>query len=255
MTEKLPTRILWAALAGLCLSTQALAADLSDPEYRAKVAKQFPGVSAGDITPTPVRGLWQILQGGAVGYITADGRYLLDGDLIDLKADANLSSQTRRNWRVAHLARVEPANMIIYSPSDPKYTITVFTDVECRYCRALHAHLDQFLSAGIRVRYLAYPLAGPHSSAFARAEHVWCAADRKQALTKAFARYAEGKDPVGAADCDNPVNKQFRLAAKTLGLLGTPAVITADGRMLPGGLPAQALIRKITETKSVAAGR
>lgn len=235
----------WCFLATLMLAAAAGAADLSDPGYRAEVAKQFPGVSAEDITPTAAPGIWQILQGGVVGYVTADGRYLMDGDLIDLKTDFNLAAEARRQWRVDHLATLDEDAMIVYEPDDPKASVTVFTDVECRYCRALHAQIDKLLAAGIRVRYLAYPLAGPNSTAFQRAERVWCADDRKAALTAAFLRYGNGEPALDASDCTNPVKEQFTLAALTLGLRGTPAIITEQGAILPPGLPVPALIAQI----------
>ncbi len=234
----------------MCLTCQPLrAGDLSDPEFRQTVADRFPGVAASDISETPLPGMWQISQSGVVGYISADGRYLFDGDMIDLEKEVNLAEVERRDWRLERIGAVAERNMILYEPAQTRHTITVFTDVACRHCRRLHQGMDRLLAAGIRVRYLFYPLSGPDSNAFRRAQAVWCADDRKQALTRAF----RGEQPGADADCDNPVADQYRLAADTMNLRGTPTILTEDGRFLPPGLPVGAIIREVTGQQS--AGR
>lgn len=235
-------RLRAALLGGLLVCGPALAGDLADPGFRAEVAKRFYGVNADEITPTGIEGIWQISHGGVIAYITADGRYLLDGDIIDLKTDTNLTARDQRQWRLTQLAQVDEDDMIVYTPDEVAHSVTVFTDVECAYCRALHARLGDLLAAGIEVRYLFYPLAGPDSEAFAQAQKVWCAEDRKQALTEAFR-----DKPLRASDnCESPVEGQYRLATETLALGYTPTIITESGRVLPPGLPIPALIREIT---------
>lgn len=235
--------ILAGAVAGLSAwaAAAAQAADLSDPEFRAEVAEQFPGVSADDITPSAAQGIWEISQGGVVGYISADGRYLLDGDMIDLERDVNLSAEERRSWRLRRIDEVSEDDMLIFSPSDPKYTLTVFTDVECSYCRRLHQEIDKLLDAGIRVRYLFYPLAGPRSDAFTKARAVWCSDNRKAALLAA----QQDRPIPGEAGCGSPVERHYRLAVESLGLRGTPTIIAESGRILPPGLPVPKLVDEI----------
>lgn len=226
----------------LAHATPAHGGDLSDPDFRAEVASRFPGVAAADISPTPMPGMWQISQSGVVGYISADGRYLFDGDMIDLQEEVNLAEAERRDWRLEKIGTVAEQDMILYEPGQARHTLTVFTDVACRHCRRLHEGMDRLLDAGIRVRYLFYPLSGPDSNAFKRAQAVWCADDRKRALTGAF----RGEPTGGDAGCDNPVAEQYRLAAKTMNLRGTPTLVTEDGRVLAAGLPIAAIIREVT---------
>lgn len=230
----------------MSVSLAAIAApvqDLSDPAFRAQFVKKHPGIKAENIKPAPVRGLYQVSQDGVVGYVTADGRYLLDGDLIDLNSNDNLSAKARRQWRVHKLAAVAESDMLIYAPKNPEYTLTVFTDVDCRYCRVLHTHLNQFLDAGIRVRYLFFPLGGPGSTAYKKAEAVWCSTDRKAALTRAMA----GKSVGTKTDCKKPISTQFKLAWETLNLRGTPTLITQDGRLLELTQPITKVIKQITD--------
>lgn len=234
--------IVCICLLGWLTGVPAWAGDLSDPAFRAEVSKKFPGVKAENISATPVAGIYQISQGGVVGYITADGRYLLDGDLIDLDTDTNLSEQARGAWRLEKLAGVDESDMLIFSPQDPKHRITVFTDVDCAYCRLLHSQLDAFMDAGIEVRYLFFPLDGPGSKAYKKAKAVWCSEDRKAALTRAKQGKSIGKN----SDCENPVDEQFKLAWDTLELRGTPSLITEDGRLLRLTQPVSTVIDQIT---------
>lgn len=236
----LPLAAILMSAAFVC--TAAPVQDLSDPAFRAQFVKKHPGIKAKNIKPTPVHGLYQVSQDGVVGYVTADGRYLLDGDLIDLDKNDNLSAQARRQYRVEQLATVNESDMLIYAPKKTKFTLTVFTDVDCHYCRVLHSHIQQFLNAGIRVRYLFFPLAGPGSAAFKKAEAVWCSKDRKAALTRAMA----GKSVGAKTDCKKPVDAEFKLAWDSLNLRGTPTLITQDGRILELTQPISKVIKQIT---------
>lgn len=229
-------------IAALALfAAAAVAGDLSDPAFRDEVAARIPGVSGEDIVPSPVPGIYRVRRGESIGYLTADGRYLFDGDLIELASGENLSDAARREWRREILAGVPESSMLVYEPAgEARHTLTVFTDVACRHCRRLHADIDTLLAAGIRVRYLFYPLAGPASAAFEQARAVWCA-DRPR---RALARAMRGESlPAGGADCDDPVMAHLRLAADRLGLDGTPGLIAGNGRLLPPRSSAREIVR------------
>lgn len=230
------------ALVLLAAAGAVQAGDLSNPAFRAKVAARFENVSPDEITPSPVPGLWQIVSQGQVGYLTADGRYLIEGEIYDLKTNVNLSAQARRTYRLQRLAAVDPDRMIVYPatgrPDDPAQVLTVFTDIDCPYCRHLHAHIERLQDAGIEVRYLAFPLAGPGSEAFHKAKRVWCADNRRRALTRAM----QGKPLHSRADCQPPVLAQYRLAGIGMSLNATPAIIAANGEVLPPGMPIPKLI-------------
>ncbi len=243
-TQRIRTATI-AVLTACTLTSAAWADDLSDPAFRAEVAERFPGVSVEAITPAPVDGLYQISQGGTVGYITADGRYLLDGDLIDLEKNVNLTSLEHQRYRAERLAEVDEQDMIIFHatdrPDDPAQAVTIFTDVDCPYCRRLHARIDEIQDAGIEVRYLAFPLAGPGSESFVKAQKAWCASDRQQALTRA----KRGETLDSTADCNSPVMAEYELARQELRLRGTPSIIAANGEILSPGLPIPKLIERL----------
>ena len=60
----------------------------------------------------------------------------------------------------------------------------MFTDVDCGYCRRLHAEIDEYMEQGIEVRYLLYPRNGPCIAAWNTSEEVWCSAIAMRALTQ-----------------------------------------------------------------------
>jgi len=206
------------------------------------LAKLAPGVQVAVVNRAPLPGFYQVIASGQLVYVSTDGKYLLNGDLVDLGAKKSLNDAAWAAYRKAELAKVPSSARIEYAPANPKYRVTVFTDVTCPYCKVLHEHIAELNKEGIAVDYLAWPREGVtnplgHPTAtYKTMVSAWCAADRKAALTEAFA----GHEPK-AANCSNPVRAQFELGEK-LGVSGTPAIFTPSGRMVGGYLtPAQLL--------------
>lgn len=189
-----------------------------------KLAPASVKIEAVDKTPLP--NIWQVVAGGQAVYISADGRYMFQGNAFDLQTGAALSDARMDQLRRDALAQVPPERMIRFAPAHPKYTITVFTDVDCPYCRAFHAHIADYNKAGIAVNYLFWPRTGLDTPSYYKAISVWCAADRKRAFTAAKA----GVDPKPTR-CDNPVKQDFELGLD-LGVDGTPAIIASNGALM-----------------------
>ena len=200
-------------------------------------SKQFPQLRIDNIEPAPIPGWYQVISGSLVVYTSEQGKYVFDGELLELKQAGaiNLTENARRIQRVKVLAQLDAKDLIIYSPKKPKYTVTVFTDIDCAYCRKFHQQIDQILAKGVAVRYAAFPRGGLYSESFQKAVNVWCAEDRKQALTKA----KSGKDLV-KAECNNPVTKELHTGL-ALGINATPTIVFNDGSLQPGYLSADAL--------------
>ena len=167
----------------MCFGAAAMAA--GEPEVIQKqLQEKYPEVRADQITPSPIPGLFEFRIGAQVVYISADGRFLVRGDIVDAQTDVNITEARRSAARLAAINDVGEANMIIFSPKQVKHTINVFTDVDCTYCRKLHREIDQYMARGIRVRYLFFPRSGPNTESWTKAEEVWCSADRNSALTR-----------------------------------------------------------------------
>lgn len=205
----------------------------------AAVAQMAPGARVQAITPAPMAGLYQTIANGQVLYLTGDGRYVIQGDAFDIKTRTPLNALTMDRLRRDAIAKLQPAQMIRYAPANPKYTVTVFTDVDCPYCRAFHANIAEINKLGIAVDYLFWPRTGLGTPSAQKAVDVWCAADRQAALTHAF----EGQPPHNAS-CQSPVTHDFNLGID-LGVDGTPTVIADNGVILGGYVDPQELLRRL----------
>jgi len=231
------------------LATSVAAAETAAPDpksvdatIRGVIAKKFPDMKIDEVRASPMAGVYEVLMGGDVTYVSADGRYLIAGDMYEIDSRTNLTENGRQKSRVQALAKLDEKDMIVFKPQKVKYTITVFTDVECGYCRKLHSEIAQLNDRGVQVRYLAYPRAGPGTDDWAKMEAVWCSIDRKKAITEAKA----GKT-VKAAQCSTPIAKQYQLGEK-LGVRGTPAIFTDGGEYIGGYLAPDQMVSKLEGT-------
>jgi thiol:disulfide interchange protein DsbC len=206
---------------------------------RELLATTQPGMAIGAITPSPVPSLYEVAIGnGQTIYVTRDAKFFIPGDLYEAQADGlvNLGENRRNIIRRDRIAELDEKDMIVFEPEGArKATITVFTDVDCPYCRKLHDEIEALNDFGIAVRYLAFPRTGLNTETHAKMVSTWCAEDPKAMLTSA----KRGGD-VPPAECENPVASQYQLG-RQVGVTGTPALVLEDGTMMPGYVPAQTL--------------
>ncbi|WP_298643511.1 DsbC family protein [uncultured Cardiobacterium sp.] len=208
---------------------------------------------------SPIPGLYQFAQGNEVFYISADGRYVMQGEMIDLQTQINVTETFRAGERVKTLAALDPQTMISVLPNAPAYHITVFTDVDCPYCRVMQQNILEYTQRGIAIHYLAYPRSGPNGVAARRMAQVWCSSDRLSALLLA---QTDQPLPNSRGDCTGLIREQYALAQK-LGVSSTPSIILEDGTLIPGFVapanletilnkhPDQILIEKSSDEEAV----
>lgn len=203
------------------------------------IAQLNPNVEVESVTAAPLPGFREAIVGGQVVYVSDDGRYLFlpgaGGALFDTQAKKNLSEAALAGMRTRLLATIPQSERIVFAPPNPVHTVTVFTDVECGYCRKLHSEIAEYNAQGIAVEYLAFPRMGIGSEDFEKMVSVWCASDRKKALTEAK---TSGK--VIDKDCKNTVTMQYNVGQRA-GLTGTPMILAEDGTQLGGYVPPKAL--------------
>jgi thiol:disulfide interchange protein DsbC len=200
------------------------------------------GISAADISDAPIPGMYEVAVGANVAYVTKDGRYIIRGDIIDVETSANVSEETRARARATMLGSVDPATMIVFKPNGAvKHTITIFTDVDCGYCRQFHREIDKVTALGIEVHYLFYPRTGPNSESWTKADEVWCAPDHNSALTRAK---LGGSLP--EPGCATPVAEHFELGQR-IGVRGTPAIFNEAGDLIGGYLPPATLAKVLDD--------
>ena len=214
----------------------------ADP--RVALIKLLPaGSKLEDLKPSPIPGIYQFVQGAEVSYITADGKYFFDGNVYDMATRTNLTEALRSKARAALIGAVPESQMVIFSPKNPLYTITVFTDVDCQYCRKLHSEIAEINKLGVRVRYMFYPRTGPNTESWRKAEVVWCSADRNEALTRA----KTGAQLDMNKTCGpTPVEREYQLG-QSIGVRGTPAIVTDGGDVIDGYMPPRELVQALKQ--------
>ena len=243
MIRKTLAAAIFMVMAALVLhSGLALAEDAKDPRV-ALLKRLPPGAKLEDLRPAPIPGLYEFSQGAELSYLTADGKYFIDGNIYDMATRQNLSELHRAQARVALIGAVPESQMVIFSPDNPRYTITVFTDVDCQFCRKLHSEIGELNKLGVRVRYMFFPRTGPGTESWHKAEAVWCSANRNEALTK-----AKLGNPVDTTKicASTPVDREYNLGLN-VGVRGTPAIITESGDLISGYVPAHELAQRLKD--------
>lgn len=219
-------------------------ANADEAAIREAMAKSMPSVKIDSVKPSEVKGLYEAVVGANIFYVSEDGKYLLQGRLVDVAARKDLTEEKLSGIRKQAIEKVGKENMIIFKPKIAKYTVTVFTDIDCGYCRKLHSEIDQYLSQGITVQYLFFPRAGKDSDSYKKAVSVWCADDRNAALTA-----AKKDQKVPSKTCDNPVDEHMKLGEE-FDVKGTPMIVTEKGNIYPGYLPAKQLVEALESERS-----
>lgn len=203
------------------------------PEARARAALAAvnPQIEIDAIGPSELKGFQEVIVGGQVIYVSDDGRYLLQGRAYDITGKQELGAARLNAVRAKLLATVPEKDRIVFRAPEQKYTVAVFTDVECGYCQKMHHDIAAYNAAGITVEYLAFPRMGPGTADFSKMVSVWCSKDRNKALTD-----AKNGQVVSAPACTSPVMMQYALGQR-VGLAGTPMIVAEDGTAMPGYMP------------------
>ena len=197
----------------------------------AKIRSLVPNAKTIAISETPIEGVLQVQINSDIVYVTADGQYLLQGQIMDIDTKANITDQAKSGIRLSLLTDIKLDEQITFSPEKPEYDLIVFTDIDCGYCRKLHNQIDGYNEQGIAIHYMAFPRAGIGSDSYDKFVSVWCSDDQNEALTLA----KNGTDPE-PQKCPNPIADQYELG-REVGVTGTPAILTSDGTLIPGYMP------------------
>ena len=231
------------------LSAGQVRAEQVDPNFaegseqlRAQLAESLPEFPVEGIYPTELESFFYVeMSNGQTLYGSRDGQYIFSGDLFRISNGLlNLAEARRSKKRVELLAQQPVENMVVFSPEGETRThVTVFTDVDCGYCRKLHQEMDEINALGIEVRYVAFPRQGFGTPTYNKIVSAWCSEDPNKAMTALKAGLS-----IPDAKCSNPVDAQYELGQK-VGVTGTPAIVTADGRLLPGYMPADRLAQAV----------
>jgi len=207
----------------------------ADAALKAKLEALLPGMVVESMTPLDNTGFVEAVVDGQVVYFSKDARYVFQGEVIALETRQNITELKQASIKKTILAALNEDDMIVFEPKKTEHTLTVFTDIDCGYCRKLHQQMSEYNDLGIKIRYMAFPRSGPNTESFDKAVNVWCSEDRQQAMTDSKAGTS-----LKSEACDNPVAAHFD-AGRRLGVTGTPALFLDSGELLPGYIPPQRL--------------
>ena len=221
-------KILLAAVA-TTVAVMAYAAD-GEKAVRDAFASLLPNAKIDRVVKSDLPNFYEVIVGGQVVYISADGKFLLQGNLYDVAAKKSLTEARVAGMRADALRSLSPDKMMTFAPANPKHTVTVFTDVDCPYCRQFHKQIAAYNAAGIGVNYVLFPL-DIHPGSDKKAQAVWCAADRKAAYTAAMS----GQDP-GTGTCSNNPVAETKALSLAIGIDATPTVLAEDGTHVNGAV-------------------
>src|SRR5580765_401374 len=206
-------------------------ASAEEKTIRDALNKLAPNVKIEAMAKSELPGFYEVvISSGQVVYASADGKYLIQGDVLDVAQKASLTGRAQASLRLASLKTLPQSKRLVFAPANPKHTVTVFTDVDCPYCRQFHKQIAAYNQVGIAVEYVLFPLA-IHPGADKKAQAVWCAQDRNAAYTAAM----NGQDPGQKTCADNPVAETTALAMK-IGISGTPTILNESGVQVNGGV-------------------
>ncbi len=222
------------------------AAAQEDPssELENKIRALAPSAHSIAISETPIDGILQVQLDNEIYYATSDAKYLIIGRIMDLDTRVNITDQAKSAIRQEVLAGLDASKQITFSPIEPEYELLVFTDIDCGYCRKLHNQIDEYMAEGIAIHYLAFPRAGLTSHSYDKFGSVWCADDQQTALT--LAKSGDEPEPM---QCDNPISDQYKLG-RTIGVTGTPALVTKNGTLIPGYMPPAQLKERLVSIEA-----
>ncbi len=232
------------AVASTVASTVVLADAAGEQKVRDAIKSMVPTASIDSIADSTLPGFYEVVMGGNVFYVSADGKFLLQGRVYEVSSKRDLTEAKEAVLRHSKIGEMGADKRIVFAAKNPKHTVTVFTDIDCGYCRKLHQEMAQYNDLGISVEYLFFPRAGIGSASFDHAVSVWCSEDRNKAMTD-----AKSGVKVESKTCDNPITEAYQLGQK-VGVTGTPAVIAEDGSMIGGYVPPAAMLDRLNALKT-----
>lgn len=215
---------------------------------REALTRLAPTLQVDSIRPSAMTGMYEVIAGGEVLYLSEDGNFLLQGRLFDTRTRTDVTADAEKSLRALALGKIGPEKRLSFEAKDPKHRVTIFTDVDCGYCRKLHQEIADYNRAGISVDYLFFPRAGLNSASFDKAAFIWCSDDPKQTMNQSMTPAGAAHAP---ASCDHPINETLALGQR-IAKAGTPTILAEDGSFLGGYQSAAELGKRLAALDTAA---
>ena len=193
------------------------------------------------VEQSPIDALYQVTTDRGIFYLSKDGQFFVNAVIFNLdKGMLNETDVAMNGVRLEQVAKVRDSGIVFKAPNE-KYIVDVFTDISCGYCRKLHREMQDYLDAGISIRYLAYPREGISGAIAQQMQSIWCAPDQQAAMNQ-----AKAGNNVQSATCNNDIAIHYN-AGRAIGVTGTPNMVVADGSLIGGYQPAAALLNELMQ--------
>lgn len=217
-----------AAAAAVACASAAAQVSVSPETVLQKLRTTFVNTPFTEVRATPIMGIYEVLMGKDIAYTDATGRYFMFGNVMDMETQRNLTQERRSEINRVDVSKLELKDAIKTVKGDGKRTLYVFSDPECGYCRRLEPTLQQLNN--VTIYTFLFPILGEKSNQSAKS--VWCAQDK----SRAWGDYMLRGGTLLPAECDTPMQRNVALGT-SLGITGTPTLISGAGRMQPGAVP------------------
>jgi thiol:disulfide interchange protein DsbC len=228
----------------LCALLLALAAQADDGigSLEKRLKDMYPATRIERVQPAEIPALFEVTMGRNSAYTDSTGRYFVFGHLYDMKTQRDLTAERMEKQQRIDFAQLPLPDAIKTVHGKGERVLAVFSDPDCPYCKRLEAELDKLNNVTLYI--FPYPLESLHPAAVDKAVAVWCAPDRARAWADLM---KTGKMPA-TRKCENPIERNIQLAQR-LGIQGTPTLLSADGRMLPGAAPSERIEQWLAESR------
>ncbi len=193
------------------------------------------------VSPAPISGIYEVLVGNDIFYTDTSGKYLIQGEIIELANGKNITEQRQADLNRIKWSDLIPANAIKNVRGNGSRQLAVFSDPNCGYCKRLEKSLQQLDNVTIYTYLI--PILSPDSAQ--KSKQIWCSADPYKAYMDWM---INGITPSGKGDCSTPLDKNMAFA-KTYGVTGTPTLFFTDGSRFPGAVQITDIEKKFNSLK------
>lgn len=207
-------------------------------------SSKFPGAKVQSVSKAPMKGMYEVYAEGQLLYTNESVSHLLIGNLIDVANKQNLTDLRMQKLMAVPFDTLPLNSAITSVKGNGKRKLAVFSDPDCPYCKKLEEELRGITN--VTVYTFLYPVEGLHPGSTDKAKAIWCAPDRLKAWEDWMLLGSLPKTP---ASCETPIPSIVSLGQK-LGITGTPTLIFADGRRVPGAIPPAHIEKILDSTQS-----
>ena len=215
-------------------------AHAGENEIRKSLQSKFPGIGKLEhIVKTPYAGLYEIVVDDQLLYTDAEGKYIFEGNIIDVKSRRDLSGERRRVLFAIDFDTLPLELAVKKVKGNGKRRLAIFTDPNCSFCKRLEKELTGV--SNVTLYFFMYPIF-PGSDEIVR--NVLCSKDP----IKAWDDWMLSNITPAKAVCETQTDKVMALGKK-LHVNGTPNLIFGSGIQAPGFLPTEELEKNLNAPK------